>query len=124
MKVRNPLPPILVLGFLGLTASPGLAFPTIASNWRDFYPDSCQLLQDATTNSENCVLCHTAGNNFNPYGQDLKDNNRDFALIQDWDSDGDGRTNAEEILVDCTFPGDSTSPTEIDTWGRIKALFR
>jgi len=100
-----------------------LARPQIASNWRAQYPDACQLLVFA---SQDCTLCHyVPGYAFNPYGQDLKDNSVDFVGIESMDSDGDGRTNGEEILLDCTLPGDDTStPAYASTWGGIKALYR
>ena len=124
MKLRNLMIFSLVLCFVGLSTSQGLAFGDIGDAWLAQYPDSCQELQAATTGAQNCVLCHTGGFNFNPYGQDLKDNDNNFLLVEPMDSDGDGRTNGEEILNDCTFPGDSTSPVEVDSWGSIKTLFR
>ena len=39
------------------------------------------------------------------------------------DSDGDGRTNGQEILSDCSAPGDAVSASEAATWSAIKALF-
>ena len=114
----------LILCFVGLSAGQGLAFDDIGADWRANYPDTCPELQDATTIAQNCIMCHTSGFGFNPYGQDLKDNNEDFALIESFDSDGDGRTNGEEINIDCTLPGDPTSPVEFDSWGSIKVLFR
>jgi len=60
----------------------------------------------------------------NPYGQDFKEADRDFAAIESFDSDGDGRTNGEEILIDCTLPGDAISPADLNSWGNIKALYR
>ena len=39
------------------------------------------------------------------------------------DSDGDGRSNGDEIRIDCTLPGDVTSPNEATSWSRIKALY-
>jgi len=114
----------LVLCLVGLASTQALAFNGIARDWRDYYPDSCQDLQGATQSANNCVLCHTGGFNLNAYAQDLKDADLVFADIEDTDSDGDGRTNGEEILIDCTFPGDAVSPADTDTWGNIKALFR
>jgi len=114
----------LVLCLVGAIAPQALALNRIAQDWRDQYPDSCQDLQDATTNAQSCIMCHTAGFNFNPYGQDLKDNDVDFVAIENMDSDGDGRTNGEEINIDCTLPGDAISPIEQGNWGNIKALFR
>ncbi len=114
----------LVLCLVGFSVPQALAFNGIGRDWRDQYPDSCQELQDATTAVQDCRLCHTSGFGFNPYGKDLKENNNDFFGIEGLDSDGDGRTNGEEINIDCTFPGDAISPAELDSWGYIKALFR
>ena len=124
MKLLSLIKFSLVLCFVGITASQGMAFTNIGDNWRSNYPDACQELQDATTNAQNCILCHTSGFGFNPYGRDLKEANNDFALIESMDSDGDGRTNGDEINLDCTLPGNPVSPVEIDSWGSIKVLFR
>lgn len=44
------------------------------------------------------------------------------------DSDADGYTNGQEIVVDCTLPGNAsdhgTVGSEDSTWDRIKAIFR
>lgn len=114
----------LVLCLVGLASTQALAYNGIGRDWRNNYPDTCQDLQDATQNANDCVLCHTGGFGLNSYAEDLKDANLVFADIEDMDSDGDGRTNGEEILIDCTFPGDMVSPADTDTWGSIKALFR
>jgi hypothetical protein len=114
----------LVFCLMGAIGTQALAFNSIGNNWAAAYPDVCQELQEARTNAQGCVLCHGGGSSLNAYGQDLADNNRDFAAIANFDSDGDGRTNNEEILNDCTLPGDQASPVDVDTWGSIKALFR
>ena len=116
----------LVLCLVGVPASQALAFNGIGADWRDNYPDACQELQDATTNQQNCILCHFSGskNPRNPYGEDLANANFDFTAIESLDSDGDGRTNAEEINIDCTLPGDSVSPVDSGSWGSVKVLFR
>ena len=114
----------LVLCLVGLSTNQSLAYNGFGSDWRDNYPEACQTLQDATRNTTNCILCHTAGFGLNSYASDLKDADMVFAAIEDIDSDGDGRTNGEEILNDCTLPGDAVSPAETDTWGSIKVLFR
>jgi hypothetical protein len=124
MKLNNLIKFSLVLCLVGISATQAVAYNSIGGNWRNNYPDACQELQDATTNAMGCVLCHTPGDGFNPYGQDLKDANRNFAAIESVDSDGDGRTNGEEILIDCTLPGDSISPLEVNSFGSIKVLFR
>jgi len=61
-----------------------------------------------------CVTCHRNLNGtggVNSYGKDWKasgSNPAAFAAIEDLDSDGDGYSNIDEILVD-TFPGDASS---------------
>ncbi len=92
--------------------------------WRDAwlaaYPDPCPELVSA---AQSCVLCHDGIPGLNSYGDDM--GNMNFASIEALDSDGDGKTNGQEILTDCTMPGDATSvPVTTDTWGDIKALFR
>ena len=124
MKTKTVIQFSLVLCLVGLASTQALAFNGIARDWRDFYPDACQELQDATLNANNCVLCHTAGFGLNAYGVDVNDANNDFLSIEDLDSDGDGRTNGEEINLDCSLPGDAVSPADTDTWGGIKVLFR
>jgi hypothetical protein len=125
LKTNNLIKFSLALCLVGLAATQTLAFSGLGRDWRDFYPDACQELQDATTNAMDCVMCHLPpGNNLNPYGQDFNDAGRNFAAIESMDSDGDGRTNREEILIDCSLPGDPISPTDQDSWGSIKVLFR
>lgn len=124
MKMTNLIKFSLVLCLVGLSASGALAYNNIGSAWRAFYPDTCQELQDATTNGQDCILCHTASLGFNDYGQAVKDANDDFGSIENDDSDGDGRTNGEEILIDCSLPGDAASPVDLDSWGSVKVLFR
>lgn len=55
-----------------------------------------------------CVTCHTTGAKLNPYGQDLKKQGKftEAALkgVEKLDSDGDGKTNKEEILAG-SLPG-------------------
>ena len=115
----------LVLCLLGVVAGESLAYTGIGTNWRTEYPAACALLQDATRSTQSCVLCHTAGDGLNGYGSDLAQANLNFAAIEGNDSDGDGRTNLQEILDDCTLPGDNLSvPADQDTWTAVKALFR
>ncbi|MEN8006817.1 MAG: hypothetical protein ABFS42_07350 [Candidatus Krumholzibacteriota bacterium] len=124
MKTNQMIKFGTALCLLGLMAGQGLARNSIANDWRNFYPNSCQTLQDATTNGQSCILCHTAGFGLNPYAQDLLNADLNFAAIESLDSDGDGRTNGEEINVDCSLPGDPVSPVDNDSWGGIKVLFR
>ena len=124
MKLNILIKCSLVFCLVGISGTQVWAYTGIGSDWRDFYPDSCQDLQDATTSAQSCVLCHYTGFGLNPYGDDLKEAGMDFAAIESTDSDGDGRTNGEEINVDCTLPGDPASPVDQDSWGSLKALFR
>ena len=58
-----------------------------------------------------CITCHVNANGlggYNSYGIDWKNNSRNYAAIEGFDSDGDGYSNIDEILVD-TFPGDASS---------------
>ena len=122
--MRNLIQFSLVLCVVGLSVTQALAFNGIGSDWRAYYSDTCPELQAATTNATGCVLCHINGFNLNSYGDDVANANNDFASIEGDDSDGDGRTNGEEILIDCTLPGDAASPVDPSTWGNIKVLFR
>jgi hypothetical protein len=57
-----------------------------------------------------CSLCHVGETNYrlDAYGRAFDDSRRDFAAIEDLDSDGDGFTNIEEIAA-LTFPGKADS---------------
>lgn len=113
----------LALCLLGLAAGEAAAFNGIARDWRDQYPDACATL---TAASQDCSLCHIEGGfDLNPYGLDLADASNNFLNIEGDDSDGDGRTNGQEINLDCTLPGDAASvPARTAQWGIIKALYR
>jgi hypothetical protein len=113
----------LALCLIGLSVGQANAFNGIGRDWRDQYTDVCPTLTNA---SQACTLCHMDGSNdLNPYGDDLKTANVDFLAIEGTDSDGDGRTNGQEINLDCTLPGDASSvPADEVQWGQIKALFR
>ena len=124
MKTKSVIIFALAAVTLILGTDAAQATSTIASNFRNTYPGACQEILDATTSGQNCSLCHGGGFSLNDYGSDLADANRNFAAIENMDSDGDGRTNLQEITNDCTMPGDMSSPAEADTWGTIKALFR
>lgn len=110
-----------------LTYATGTAQATggIRTAWKNRYTTACSTLRSA---ADSCLLCHTSSNadidNLNGYGQLLANNNRNYAAAESQDSDGDGRTNGQEILQDCTFPGDLTSPTETPSWGALKAVYR
>lgn len=117
----------VALVILPVLAGVVLLMPAAAQadgDWRDAwnaaFPDVCP---DLRTAANNCSLCHTSVPSLNPYGADMPDMN--FAGINGLDSDGDTVTNGNEILVDCTLPGDIGSvPGDQDSWGAVKALFR
>ena len=46
MKMLKLFNLILVLCLVGITVSPAMAFNSFGSSWRNFYPDTCQELQD------------------------------------------------------------------------------
>jgi len=115
----------LTLCLLVTLGGEGVAFNSIGNNWAAEYPGACQTLQDARLSAQSCVLCHTPGFGFNAYGADLEANGANFAAVANMDSDGDGRTNVQEILEDCTLPGDGTSvPVDADSWAAVKSLYR
>jgi len=113
---------------LALVASLGLgeanAYTGIKNNWLSTYPDICSELQ---TLADDCLICHTnppSYSELNPYALDYLANGEDWSNIESMDSDGDSRTNIEEILIDCTNPGDEVSTGNNDeTWAMIKALY-
>ena len=110
----------LSLCTLVLPSASALADGGIRDDWLAFYPDACSELVSA---AQSCVLCHDGIPALNPYGEDMATANNDFGAIEGDDSDGDGRTNGEEILIDCTLPGDAISPAQVFTWTRIKTLY-
>jgi cytochrome c553 len=111
----------LAVGASLLSANSVLARNSIKNGWLAHYPDACPEL---VARAADCTLCHESdGFAVNGYGADLAGANEDFAAIESLDSDGDGRTNGQEILDDCSAPGDAVSATESVTWSFIKALF-
>lgn len=60
-----------------------------------------------STKLDSCNTCHTSGGGSprNPYGIAFSESGRNFASIENFDSDNDGFTNLEEINA-LTFPGD------------------
>lgn len=94
---------ILVILFVCLVSSP------FAMAKMDYLDDAiAQYPSIDNTALDSCTLCHTVVPTRNDYGIDFKDANRDFAAIENDDSDGDGATNIDEINA-LTFPGDDTS---------------
>jgi len=104
-------------------ASTADANSTFRNLWNNTYPDACSTLKSMVSN---CTLCHTSVPNLNPYGSDLVGTTP--LAIEGLDSDGDGYTNGQEIVVDCTAPGNAsdhgTVADESVTWSGILALFR
>jgi hypothetical protein len=97
------------------------AKPNFPGVWKALYPGACTEL---TAAADNCTLCHTWPSVvYNAYGQAYRDNGKNWVAIENMDSDGDGRTNIQEINQDCSFPGDITSPNETNSWAAIKALY-
>jgi hypothetical protein len=99
------------------------ATEALAGAWRSDYEgweEVCTKVLDAATN---CILCHTEVPGLNPYGQDIFDFGFGWFALEWEDSDGDGRLSGDEIRLDCTLPGDATSPDEPTSWSRIKALY-
>jgi len=106
------------------------AYSSTGDAWVDYY-DACPDLVAA-----DCTACHQNGFDFNAYGEALRTridgqgmtNTEAFLDVESVDSDGDGYSNGQEIVVDCTLPGDAsdhgTVGAEDSTWDKIKAIFR
>lgn len=60
------------------------------------------------TRLDSCAICHAGpnGGSINSYGRAYSESGRNFASIDERDSDNDGFTNLEEIQA-LTFPGNS-----------------
>ncbi len=98
------------------------ATSTYSNQWRAAYPGVCTTLYNLS-----CSVCHTAVPALNAYGTDYLNQGLSATAIENLDSDGDGYTNGQEILVDCTNPASSASHGTVDeagqTWSAIKALY-
>lgn len=114
----------LALCLIVLSADETRATNSIRNSWNTYYNATACATVKAAANA--CTLCHTPSNPYtmNPYGDLLIDNNRNYAAAAAVDSDGDGRTNGQEITQDCTYPGDIASPAASPTWGALKATYR
>lgn len=91
---------------LGLLAGAALATLNDQKAFTEKYPD-------AKAKLGNCKTCHTGTPkkgepSLNAYGTDLKAAKLDFAGVEAKDSDGDGKTNLDEIKAG-TNPGDPAS---------------
>ncbi len=121
---RTHLAAVALAGCMLMVAPRGAdATSTYRNAWLNAYPDACSTLVAA---ANNCTLCHTSVPSRNAYGNDIRNSNG--PAIESLDSDGDGYTNGQEILLDCTLPGSAgdhgTVPNESTTWSAILALFR
>ncbi len=103
---------LIVLCLLMATAGAGVLLAREAAcpaksgtNWLRHYTEACDVLRTA---AQDCTLCHDSVTELNAYGVDLAAVGNLPWLVEDLDSDGDGRTNLEEI-GDCTLPGDAKS---------------
>ncbi len=121
MKRTSLLTVCLSLCLLTSAVGTAQAKSAYATAWRTRYTTACTTLRSAASS---CVLCHTSVPDLNAYGDLLASNSRNYAAAEAADSDGDGRTNGQEILQDCTLPGDLTSPTETYVWGALKSIYR
>lgn len=112
-----------------LLATQVMARPSYRSTFEKTYPAAAGSRIDA------CNLCHNSpggGDARNSYGLSYVSSGRNFAAIENTDSDGDGYTNLQEIQS-LTFPGDANDhPTTItqapkspgfEAIGTIIALF-
>ena len=105
-----------------------MARQSYLSTFETTYPGAAGSRIDA------CNLCHNSprgGDARNPYGLSYSSSGRNFAAIENMDSDGDGWTNVQEIKS-LTFPGDAndrpkTTPATkspgFEVIGTIAALF-
>ena len=86
-----------------LLAPQVMARPSYLSTFEKTYPAAAGSRIDA------CNLCHNSpggGDARNSYGLSYASSGRNFAAIENTDSDGDGWTNIQEIQA-LTFPGDA-----------------
>ena len=98
---------VCIIALLLVAAGVAVSFPNYTADFNLVYGTA------GTTGGNtlgSCITCHVnpTGGPRNSYGTDFAANGHDFLSIQGLDSDGDGFTNIEEILVD-SFPGDAAS---------------
>ena len=119
--MRKSLGVIVRAGLVLLaTAGCASAYDDFIATWRANYPAACNTVYEL---AQDCTLCHGGGFSLNPYGADLADHGVNYDVVGLLDSDNDGRTNDEEITIDCSAPGDATSAGDGATWSAVKALF-
>lgn len=98
-------------GVTVLLTPPTQAHPNFLVRLMNEYPD----LRDSRL--DDCTACHAlvGGGATNDFANDWFDKGFSFSRIEDWDSDGDGFTNIEEIEAK-TNPGNAnSSPAPRDT---------
>lgn len=85
-----------------------LAGASVASAYSSLQTSFNQHYDTNDTKLDSCDICHTGPNSgsLDLYGKAYSSSGRNFASIEDLDSDGDGFTNLEEIEA-LTWPGDS-----------------
>lgn len=125
MKRSRWLIASLALCLLAYASRDALAFSSVRNSWKTYYPTACSTLVSA---ADACTLCHSNPNVnpviYNAYGDALVAANRSVSAVDGQDSDGDGRTNHQEIVQDCSFPGSMASPADQPAWGTLKAIYR
>ncbi|WMW26238.1 PGF-CTERM sorting domain-containing protein [Methanolobus sediminis] len=91
-----------------------LACASVASAESRFLSSFNQQYDTSGTVLDSCDVCHSGpnGGSLDSYGRAYSGSGRNFASIEDLDSDGDGFTNIEEIEA-LTFPGDSSDYPEV-----------
>lgn len=88
---------ILLVAVVALIGAP------MASAKPNFLTSFNQHYDTAGTRLDSCATCHN-GETRNPYGRAYSGSGRNFAAIENLDSDGDGFTNLAEISA-LNFPG-------------------
>jgi mono/diheme cytochrome c family protein len=104
--------------FAVLTVVGSLAFATMGyhSAFVAHYPET------KGTQLDSCATCHmpNLADFLNGYGLDVRENPTDFSAIEDQDSDGDGKSNLEEI-TELAFPGSQAPYLEYFIFNNPKA---
>lgn len=105
---RLLLPVCLVTILTAFTANTAIAYSSYTNSFNTEY-GTAGTSGGSTLGS--CITCHINSNGvggYNPYGTDWAGSGKNFSAIESFDSDGDGYSNIDEILVD-TFPGNASS---------------
>jgi K319L-like, PKD domain len=97
----------LITTIISLTASTAEAYSSYTTSFNAEYGTAGT---NGGSTMGSCITCHVNSNGtggYNSYGNDWKPG-KNYSAIEGLDSDDDGYTNIDEILVD-TFPGDASS---------------